>query len=110
MKAGCALIAVLALVTSALAGAARAADIDRSYDAVKSMHFSFQQLPLDEAKRVEIALRDQGYDPGVVDGVLGPEARRALERLQHRLGLIPSARADVATLDALGLDAASASP
>ena len=42
MKLVGATIALLALVTTTLGGAAGAADVDKSYDAVKSMHFHLQ--------------------------------------------------------------------
>lgn len=42
-------------------------------------------------------LRNLGYDPGPIDGVLGPLTRRALWRFQHREGISETAELDAAT-------------
>ncbi|MFE7358961.1 peptidoglycan-binding protein [Streptomyces sp. NPDC057543] len=39
-----------------------------------------------EAQRL---LRHQGFDPGGVDGVIGPKTTRAVKRLQQKAGLPP---------------------
>lgn len=44
------------------------------------------------------ALRDLGYEPGPIDGVLGPRTRTALMRYQHAEGLPATGRLDTETL------------
>ncbi len=52
---------------------------------------------------VQFALARAGYDPGDIDGRLGPATKRALERFQAAKGLRVTGRPDAATLKALGL-------
>jgi peptidoglycan hydrolase-like protein with peptidoglycan-binding domain len=44
------------------------------------------------------ALRDLGYGPGPLDGVLGPKTRTALMRYQHAEGLPATGRLDTETM------------
>ena len=41
----------------------------------------------DQMKRLQRALQKRGYDVGKVDGILGANTRRAVQREQQRLGL-----------------------
>jgi hypothetical protein len=52
---------------------------------------------------VQIALRDQGYYPGAIDGLMGPQTRSALAAYQRDHGLIVTAAVDQPTLVTLGL-------
>src|SRR2546425_4124050 len=55
------------------------------------------------------ALRDQGYNPGPIDGVMGP--RTSVRDYQTKQGLTASGQLDDATMDKLGVrGASSASP
>jgi hypothetical protein len=54
-------------------------------------------------ENVQLALRDQGYYPGAIDGVIGPQTRAALEAFQRDHGLIVTAAVDEPTLVTLGL-------
>jgi len=57
------------------------------------------------------ALRDQGYNPGPIDGVMGPRTSAALRDYQTKQGLTASGQLDDATMDKLGVrGASSASP
>jgi peptidoglycan hydrolase-like protein with peptidoglycan-binding domain len=48
-------------------------------------------------------LRDQGYYPGAIDGLIGAQTRAALSSFQRDRGLIITSAVDEATLVALGL-------
>src|SRR5216117_3050723 len=57
------------------------------------------------------ALRDQGYNPGPIDGVMGPRTSAAVLDYQTKEGLTASGQLDDATMDKLGVrGASSASP
>jgi hypothetical protein len=54
-------------------------------------------------ENVQLALRDAGYYPGVIDGLVGPQTRDALAAYQRDHGLIVTAAVDEPTLVTLGL-------
>lgn len=54
-------------------------------------------------QNVQLALRDQGYYPGAIDGLIGPQTRAALSSFQRDHGLIVTSAVDEPTLVALGL-------
>ncbi len=54
-------------------------------------------------ENVQLALRDQGYYPGSIDGLIGPQTRAALSAFQRDHGLIVTAAVDEPTLVTLGL-------
>jgi peptidoglycan hydrolase-like protein with peptidoglycan-binding domain len=54
-------------------------------------------------ENVQLALRDQGYYSGAIDGLIGPETRAALAAFQRDHGLIVTAAVDEPTLVTLGL-------
>ncbi len=59
------------------------------------------RLPAPEPRFVreaQEALRDLGYAPGPLDGVLGPRTRTALMRYQHAEGLPATGRLDTETM------------
>lgn len=58
-------------------------------------------LSLDERKRLQQALKNRGFDPGPVDGVIGAGTRRALRAWQQSRGLPADAYASAATLSLL---------
>ena len=60
----------------------------------------------DEAtiRSVQQALLKAGYDPGPIDGVMGPRTEQALSRYQQSKGLSSSANLDAQTLSALGVN------
>jgi His-Xaa-Ser repeat protein HxsA len=53
--------------------------------------------------RVQAALFARGYDPGGIDGTLGPQTRMALELFQSRHGLPVTGTMSTETLNALGI-------
>lgn len=58
-----------------------------------------------KARQVQQNLADRGYDPGPVDGIIGPKTRDALRSFQNDQKLAASGRADRQTLAALGVGA-----
>ena len=54
-------------------------------------------------ENVQLALRDQGYYPGAIDGLVGPQTRAALAAYQQDHGLIVTSAVDEPTLVTLGL-------
>ena len=59
-------------------------------------------LSEDKVRRVQQALQSRGFDPGPIDGVIGPKTEDALRNFQDRYGIKTSARIDNQTLYALG--------
>ena len=64
----------------------------------------------DDVRRAQTALRDQGFDPGPIDGIDGPRTRDALSRYQQSHGLQKTARLDQATRDSLSSQTAQVPP
>jgi len=54
-------------------------------------------------ENVQVALRDQGYYAGAIDGLVGPQTRAALAAFQRDHGLVVTAAVDEPTLVTLGL-------
>src|SRR5258705_7923211 len=54
-------------------------------------------------------LKDQGYDVGPIDGVMGPKTRSALQKFQSDKGLTQTGRMDATTMKELGGGRATAS-
>jgi hypothetical protein len=54
---------------------------------------------------VQTALCSRGFDPGIVDGVVGTNTRGAITRFQQSSGLTGSGRIDATTASALGVTA-----
>jgi Putative peptidoglycan binding domain len=52
---------------------------------------------------VQVALRDQGYYAGAIDGAIGPQTRAALAAFQSDNGLVVTSAVDKPTLETLGL-------
>jgi len=54
-------------------------------------------------ENVQLALRDEGYYPGAIDGLVGPQTRAALAAFQRDHGLVVTEAVDEPTLVTLGL-------
>lgn len=64
-----------------------------------------QQLSSDQVRQIQQALKDGGFDPGEVDGIMGPETQQALQEFQQDQGIAASGEIDQDTLEALDLEA-----
>ncbi len=64
---------------------------------------SAELTPHQIVANVQVALRDWGYNPGPVDGILGPETRAAIAAFQTNEGLLVTSAIDRPTLQTLGL-------
>lgn len=64
-------------------------------------------LSLDERKTLQQALKDKGFDPGPVDGVIGAGTKKALKAWQKSEGLPADGYASLDTLTQLGAASAS---
>ncbi len=59
----------------------------------------------DEAiKAVQQALKGKGYDPGPIDGLMGPNTTQALKSFQKAEGLKDTGRLDMDTRQKLGIE------
>ena len=56
-----------------------------------------------EVRRLQEQLRAQGFDPGAVDGVMGPQTLDAIRAYQRRNGLSETGQLDTQTAEKLGL-------
>ena len=63
-------------------------------------------LSLSERKSLQVALAQQGYNPGPADGVIGANTKRALKAWQRSVGVPADGYASAATLNALVNDKA----
>jgi peptidoglycan hydrolase-like protein with peptidoglycan-binding domain len=58
----------------------------------------------DNVKRVQETLRDKGYDPGPIDGVMGSQTRAAIRQYQTAENLPVTGHLDGETAGKLGVD------
>lgn len=57
-----------------------------------------------DIKRVQESLRDKGYDPGPIDGVMGPQTRQAIGEYQRAEDLPVTQHLDAKTAGRLGVE------
>lgn len=57
-----------------------------------------------EVEALQVGLRDLGFDPGEVDGQLGPATSHAIREYQHSTQRVADGFADYDLLEALGID------
>jgi peptidoglycan hydrolase-like protein with peptidoglycan-binding domain len=63
-----------------------------------------------DVKMMQTALKDKGFDPGPIDGVMGPQTRAALMDYQRKEGLTPTGRWDDETAMKLGVRTSATTP
>jgi peptidoglycan hydrolase-like protein with peptidoglycan-binding domain len=56
----------------------------------------------DKIRVVQQALQSKGFDPGPIDGIVGPRTKEAVRNFQDRYGMNPTGEIDNQTLFALG--------
>jgi len=52
-------------------------------------------------RMVQLTLKDSGFDPGPIDGILGPKTRDAVKRFQIKNDLEPTGEIDEETINQL---------
>jgi len=57
-----------------------------------------------DIKQAQQALLDKGYDPGPIDGIMGPQTRRAIGQYQKSEDLSVTQRLDAKTASRLGVE------
>jgi peptidoglycan hydrolase-like protein with peptidoglycan-binding domain len=62
----------------------------------------------EQVKAAQQALKDQGLDPGPIDGKMGPKTKAALRDYQQKQGLKATGRLDTETASKLGVEKTSA--
>jgi len=58
----------------------------------------------EDVKEAQQALREKGYNPGPIDGMMGPRTREALKSFQTASGLETTGTLNAATAEKLGVD------
>ncbi|HEY7246418.1 MAG TPA: peptidoglycan-binding domain-containing protein [Xanthobacteraceae bacterium] len=59
-------------------------------------------LTAEGIRTVQQALQKKGFDPGPIDGIIGPQTEQAVRKFQDGYGISASGRIDNQTLYALG--------
>lgn len=67
----------------------------RTLDQSNSLSSDWRSSPTDET--LQTHLTNLGYNPGTIDGVMGPKTRAAIRRFQNDRRLLPSGRVGPAT-------------
>jgi len=62
-----------------------------------------------DVRQVQEALKNQGQDPGPIDGIMGPRTRQALRAFQSKNGLKQTGTLDTATREKLNIESSGAS-
>src|SRR6267142_860885 len=63
-----------------------------------------------DVKQAQEALKNQGHDPGPIDGVIGSQTRHALREFQSKNGLRQTGMLDVETRQKLNMESSSSAP
>lgn len=86
------IVLLLAMVSCAESGDDRSDLLTqkRTLDKTSRLTSDWRSSPMDET--LQIRLSSLGYDPGKIDGVMGPKTRAAIRRFQNDRNLLPSGR------------------
>jgi len=63
-----------------------------------------------DVKQAQEALKNQGHDPGPIDGVIGSQTRHALREFQSKNGLKQTGMLDAETRQKLNMESSSSAP
>jgi peptidoglycan hydrolase-like protein with peptidoglycan-binding domain len=69
-----------------------------------------QQWAAQDIKKAQEALKNNGHDPGSMDGVMGPQTRQAIKAFQSASGLKETGTLDRETAEKLGVEKGTAPP
>jgi His-Xaa-Ser repeat protein HxsA len=86
---------------------AEASKVESSKPAAKRKSSARSAASREQVKAVQQALKEKGYDPGAIDGALGPKTRAAIQDFQKKEGLTVTGRIDTETLAKLGVGSAT---
>jgi peptidoglycan hydrolase-like protein with peptidoglycan-binding domain len=81
---------------------------DRTNDTNRKQRTN-QTISKDRVRQVQTALKSRGFDPGPIDGVMGPKTMAAVRDFQSGQGLTSSGIIDEPTMNALQSKAATGS-
>lgn len=102
--AGVAAVMVVATAGVALAQLPGEPKPPAAYDAVADMQYTFARgAPNDVVREAQRVLTDLGYYTGPLDGIMGPEVRRAVWNFQKAQKFLLSGSLDPRTVAALGV-------
>lgn len=85
---------------------------DRSMSQSQSMQQQdgSQAQSSDMVRKAQQALKEKGFDPGPVDGMMGPRTQQAIKQFQEsQANLKPTGKLDQQTLAALGIEGQASS-
>ena len=85
---------------------------DRSMSQSQSMQQQdgSQAQSSDMVRKAQQALKEKGFDPGPVDGMMGPRTQQAIKQFQEsQANLKPTGKLDQQTLAALGVEGQASS-
>jgi peptidoglycan hydrolase-like protein with peptidoglycan-binding domain len=89
------LLTIVFLVSSSFAGPANIID---------------SNLSKADVKKLQQSLKHQGFEPGPVDGIIGPRTRAAIRSFQKKHALEVTGKADASTLKLLDEKSATGPP
>ena len=105
------IIAAITAVLSAgaYAAAGESATQQRQSQAGQDRSMS-QAQSSDMVRKAQQALKEKGFDPGPVDGMMGPRTQQAIKQFQEsQANLKPTGKLDQQTLAALGIEGQASS-
>jgi peptidoglycan hydrolase-like protein with peptidoglycan-binding domain len=102
LRTACRSAVVLAFVAATLAPAAAPVAADARI-APRTAEGAASQTPFNLVKAAQRFLADQNYQPGPVDGIVGPKTRTAVMAWQRENGLETDGSLNSATLASMGL-------
>ena len=76
---------------------------DRTNNANRKQWSKQHTSSMKQVRQVQTALQSRGFDPGPIDGVMGPKTTAALKAFQKDQKLTESGRLDDQTRDKLGV-------
>ena len=71
-------------------------------------HGHMKRMSSADVQRAQQTLQDEGYDPGPVDGKMGPQTRKAVKKFQHAKNFKATGHLDHRTTEALGIESEGA--
>jgi len=77
--------------------------INGDWSGTAGNEMSAQKVSAQKVEEVQQALKQQGYDPGPIDGVLDAETQAAIESFQQSAGLAATGQLDEQTMAQLGI-------